>query len=104
MNESITMVMLPQPVWEQVLQELSSIKAALEVRGSAVPERIPIARFKSDKSLVERYGVGYTVVRELALKGQLRSYRDENRERGRWTTHSDLMRYFESVKKEGFAA
>jgi hypothetical protein len=91
-----------------MLRSIESIRATLDVRGtpaavatSPPPERIPIAAFKRDKSLVARYGMTYTVVRDLALKGRLRSYCDEDRERGRWTTHSDLVSYFEGMKKMG---
>ena len=107
MNESLTMVMLPQPVWEQVLQKLERISAHLEVSPGAqvgvpaTPERIPIVSFKNDKSLAVRYGMGYTVIRDLALKGRIKTYCDENRERGRWTTHEDIMSYVAGIKKMG---
>ncbi|MDR1022900.1 MAG: hypothetical protein LBL94_06500 [Prevotellaceae bacterium] len=105
MNEAITMVMLPQPVWEELLHSIATIKAKLEVTPvqaqAGTPERIPIVAFKNNKSLAERYGVSYSVVRDLALKGRLKTYCDDNRERGRWTTHSDLVAYFDGVKQMG---
>jgi hypothetical protein len=107
MYDVMNMVMIPQPVWEQVLQKLESISAKLEVRQGAqvaaggTPERIPIVAFKHDKVLSARYGISYTVIRDLALRGRIRSYCDENRERGRWTTHEDIMSYVDGVKKMG---
>jgi hypothetical protein len=105
MNEAMTMVMLPQSAWEQMLQKLESITSLLEVNtpvaAASSSERIPLVLFKSDKELAKRYGISYTVVRELALSGSLKTYCDVDRKRGRWTTHEDILSYFNSVKKLG---
>lgn len=106
----MTMVALPQPVWEAVLEKLERISAKLEASQSAreayagATERIPIVAFKSDKKLCARYGLTYSVLRDLALRGSVRTYCDENRERGRWTTHEDIMGYVDGVKKMGVRA
>jgi hypothetical protein len=110
MAENITMVMLPQAVWEQMLQKIENISVRLEMSQGAqapsvgVPERIPIVKFKTDKNLSERYGITYTVIRDLALRGHIKTYCDDNRERGRWTTHEDIMSYFAGIKKMGITA
>jgi hypothetical protein len=106
-NSAITMkmVILPQTVWQETTEKIDRLLQLIDedqrVNSTARQERIPLIQFKDDVELQRHYGLTYTVVRKITNNNLLRSYCDPDRQRYRWTTHEDIMDYFNRIKTAG---
>jgi hypothetical protein len=107
-SSPMTMVLLPQTVWQEMDDKLNKLMelmndghGPLNLNNPMDQIRIPLAQFKNDVELQHRYGLTYTVVREITKNNLLRSYCDPDRQRYRWTTHEDIMDYLTKIKTAG---
>ncbi|MDR2406582.1 MAG: hypothetical protein LBE13_00490 [Bacteroidales bacterium] len=111
-NNLVTMVLLPQAVWEETAEKINKLLQLIDdgqsqrnttqhQRNTTQQARIPLIQFKDDKELQHRYGLTYTVVRKIANDNLLRSYSDPGYQRYKWTTHEDIMDYLNQIKTAG---
>jgi hypothetical protein len=106
-NSTVTMVLLPQVVWQETIEKIDKLLHLVDSDGgqskriSAIQVRIPLIQFKEDIELQRRYGLTYTTVRRIANDNLLRSYCDPGRQRYRWTTHEDIIDYLTRIKNAG---
>jgi hypothetical protein len=105
-NSKPILVLLPQTEWQETTEKIDQMLQLVRIKQEEIAkaqtqERIPWVQFRKDKVLRERYGLTYTAVRKLAGKNLLRSYNDHEHVRYKWTTHEDIMNYFNSIKNNG---